>query len=205
MDQALPNALSTVPDLYQFVEDLVVSLHDAPRLETLAADSLALKSELMPLVQRVQGKPAPGETRAFTIKALRAGMMSGALDGASLYQTHRITPQPDFASDQPHLQSLARTLKNNLEQVLLVAQTNWGNSHVDDLQLLSGYGKHQNLQTLEEGEELVNQGGFQASDLQAFLMATFKGGYAMGVADAAVMFVGGERPGAPPRSPAGGE
>jgi hypothetical protein len=90
-------------------------------------------------------------------------------------------------------------LWENLDRVLETGDSQWRQAHIDDLQLLSGYGKHENRHSLEEGEALQAQSAGQDSAFPAFLLASFKGGYAMGVVDAAVMFVGGERPGAPPK------
>lgn len=199
MDITLAKSLTSVAELYSHVEELLVNLHGtSPDPSKLAHDSLKLKSELMPTVHSLQEMPDTQRAQSLTLASLQQGMLAGALDGANLYRHHRLAPQPDFSSEDPQLKKFGTTLKENLDRVLLVAQTSWGNSHVDDLQLLSGYGKHQNLQTLEECAELL-RGPSQLTDLQNFLMATFKGGYAMGMADAAVMFVGGERPGEPPK------
>jgi hypothetical protein len=138
------------------------------------------------------------QAREFTLAALTGGMFSGALDGTLLFREKERVVQPKLESSLSYLRKPTGLLWGNLAQVLEVGHSSWGQAHVDDLQLLSGYGKHENRNSLEEGEALERQTRGDRSQFQAFLLASFKGGYAMGVVDAAVMFVGGERPGAPP-------
>jgi hypothetical protein len=189
----------TVFDLYQEVEDLLEDLHLTPATPNeLRNDSRHLKGRLIELVDGLGGDFTPEQAREFTLAALTGGMFSGALDGTLLFSQQERVAQPGLGSSLSYLQKPASLLWENLERVLDVAHGSWGQAHVDDLQLLSGYGKHENRHSLDEGEALERQTRGDRSQFQAFLLASFKGGYAMGVVDAAVMFVGGERPGAPP-------
>ncbi len=190
---------ASVADLYTEVEDLLVYVHgQSVARSTLQQDSSLLKFRLMALVDQIEGALSPATARDLTLAALSGGMFSGALDGILLFAHQHRVAQPQDRSLHPELEKPSRLLWENLHRVLEVAEANWSQAHVDDLQLLSGYGKHENRRSLEEGEAMEQRTRADRTGFQSFLLASFKGGYAMGAVDAAVMFVGGERPGAPP-------
>lgn len=194
-----------VPDtldvLFSEVANLLEHLHSNPaRPEELQDDSLRLKSQLLELTGAIGPELDRPLSREATLSAMTGGMFAGALDGALLYAHQILVPQPTHQSDPAALEKSWRILWRNLASVLEVGQSSWGEAHVDDLQLLSGHGKHENRNSLEEGEAMEAQTRADRLEFQTFLLASFKGSYAMGVVDAAVMYVGGERPGASPRS-----
>lgn len=191
----------SVAQLYHQVENFVVELHRNPaEREELHEDSLRIKGKLTHLVETTSELNSDEETSLVTLAALTGGMFAGSLDGVLLFHFQEVVEQPSFQSSHEHLAHPAKILKDNLEKVLTVAHSSWKQAHVDDLQLLSGYAKHQNRHSLEEGLDMEKRTRKNRAAFQKFLLATFKGAYAMGVADAAVMFVGGEAPGAPPTS-----
>ncbi len=190
----------SVAELYRQVCEFLLNLEQCPGTpEQLIQDSLMLKRELLTLVEGLLELPKAEEVRLLTLAALAQGMFAGALDGALLFQHRQVPQQPTFATRRTHLKHPTSVLRQNLEQVIEVGRTNWGRAEVNDLQLLAGYGKHQNKDSLKEAVELAGASQTTTYDFQGFLLASFKGGYAMGVADAAIVFVGGERPGAPPQ------
>lgn len=190
---------ASLNDLYGEVGDLLADLHLTPaQVAELRDDSLHLKTRLLELVDGLELEFAAQAARDFTLAALTGGMFAGALDGTLLYLHSERVEQPALQSKKAYLTRSSTLLWDNLSRVLEVGESSWGQAHVDDLQLLSGYGKHENRHSLDEGEALEAQTRGDRSQFQAFMLASFKGGYAMGVVDAAVTFVGGERPGAPP-------
>ncbi len=192
------SAPRNVADLYLQVENLVVELHRNPaEPNELQEDSLRIKAKLTHLVDASSDLKSDEQAELTTLAALTGGMFAGSLDGVLLFHFQEIVEQPCFVSSHDHLAHPTKILRDNLEKVLTVAHSSWKQAHVDDLQLLSGYGKHQNRNSLEEGVEMESRTRKDRVAFQTFLLATFKGAYAMGVADAAVMFVGGEPPGAP--------
>lgn len=192
---------STVADLYLEIEDLLENLHATPAsARELREDARSLKGRLLDMVDSLALELSPQEAREHTLAALAGGMFSGVLDGALMFSLGERAMQPGTESRHAYLVKSSRLLWQNLERVLETGHSNWREAHVDDLQLLSGYGRHENRHSLEEGEALERQTRGDRSQFQAFLLASFKGAYAMGVVDAAVMFVGGERPGAPPQT-----
>ncbi len=188
-----------VPDtmavLFSEVANLLEHLHSSPaQPEELQDDSLRLKSQLLDLADAIGPELDQTLSREATLSAMTGGMFAGALDGALLYAHRRLAAQPTLQPASPALERSSRVLWGNLTKVLEVGQSSWGEAHVDDLQLLSSYGKHENRNSLEEGEAMEAQTRADRLEFQTFLLASFKGGYAMGVVDAAVMYVGGERP-----------
>lgn len=189
----------SVADLYLEIEELLENLHARPASSAeLRNDALSLKGRLMEMVDSLAMELSPQDAREHTLAALTGGMFSGVLDGALMFSQGERPVQPDTESKHAYLVKSSRLLWQNLERVLETGDASWREAHIDDLQLLSGYGRHENRHSLDEGEALERQTRGDRSQFQAFLLASFKGGYAMGVVDAAVMFVGGERPGAPP-------
>lgn len=188
----------TLEGLFSEVADLLEHLHRNPAgPEELQSDSLRLKSQLVELTRAIDGSLDRTGSRQATLSAMTGGMFAGALDGVLLYGHQVLTPEPPIQSEAGKLARSWGTLWENLSQVLEVGQSSWGQAHVDDLQLLSGYGKHENRHSLSEGEAMEVETRGDRLGFQTFLLASFKGGYAMGVIDAAVMYIGRERPGAP--------
>ncbi len=185
----------TVEALFSEVADLLEHLHSLPaQPEQLQENSEHLKSQLLELVDAVGPELEATSSRNATLAALTGGMFAGALDGTLIYAHSVAVEQPTRLSRNEALARSSGVLWQNLARVLEVGQSSWGEAHVDDLQLLSGYGKHENRNSLDEGEAMEAQSRSDRLEFQTFLLASFKGGYAMGVVDAAVMHVGGERP-----------
>lgn len=197
--QAPPQSME---ELYSEVEDFLAEVSETSiAMERLSEESFLLKTRLLELVDALETEREPISARELTLAALTAGMFAGALDGTLLFAHQEHTKQPTRESTHDHLKPPSRLLWENLARVLETGQTHWCQAHVDDLQLLSAYGRHENRRSLDEGEQLEEQSRPERAKFQGFLLAGFKGGYAMGVVDAAVMLVGGERPGAPPKEP----
>lgn len=179
--------INSVPQAFARNEAMLVQLKSDWKPSQV--DSLADLSE-----HTLQGALAPmpadwkESARQLTLTALSQGLLCGALDGALLYQTGKLEPLGPRGGPEG-------LLLENLGRAREVADQSWRSMGADDLQLLSGYGKHQNLSSLEEGEQASR--GSQ-DEFHTFLLATFKAGYALGMVDSAVVFVAGERPGQPP-------
>lgn len=187
---------NTMAALFSEVANLLEHLHSSPaQPEELQDDSLRLKSQLLELVEAIGPELDRSLSREATLSALTGGMFAGALDGALLYAHRRLVTQPTLQPASAALERPSRVLWGNLARVLEAVQNSWGEeTHVDDLQLFSGAGKLENRNSLEEGEAMEAQTRADRLEFQTFLLASFKGGYAMGVVDAAVMYIGGERP-----------
>lgn len=200
LSEAVPP--QSVADLYLQIADLLWDLRRQQATpEQLRDDSLELKRGLIALVDRGAPPSAASAASEWTLTALAGGMFAGALDGTLLFALGESASQPELRCRDQGLHRPCQLLWDNLGRVLEVAADNWSQAHVDDLQLLSGYGRHQNRDSLQEGEAAQREAQGDWGQFGAFLLASFKGGYAMGVADAAVVFMGGERPGADPTSP----
>ena len=184
---------NSVEELYELAGSLLHLLdEELPNSDELKKDSFSLRSSLLVTVESLEQYPGAERAGLLTLRALSQGMFSGVLDGANLFKHEHRAPVAEVTTAHQHLLKPLSVFSSNLEQVLTIAQDNWSQAHVDDLQLLSGYGRYSNLQSVEEGQKLPEA---TAQSLQVFLLATYKGGYAMGVADAAVRFVGNEQPG----------
>ena len=191
---------TTIESLFSEVADLLEHLRATPaEPEQLQDNSHQLKFRLLEFVESVGPELDPQNAREATLAAMTSGMFSGALDGTLLYAHRLVSVQPAVLSLKEGLEKPSRLLWENLSRVIDVGQSSWGEAHIDDLQLLAGFGKHENLNSLEEGEAVEAQSRADRLEFQTFLLASFKGGYAMGVVDAAVVHVGGERPGAAPQ------
>ena len=141
------------------------------------------------LIERAPSNPSLLEAQNFTLESFSKGMICGAGDGTLLFQHQRIAPSPEIALTRADLQDSAKLLKENLERVLSVAEENWTRAHPDDLHLLFGYGKQENAATLKEASKYAADDRSEREFLN-FLLASFKGAYALGVAQAAVVFRG---------------
>ncbi|MCA9795799.1 MAG: hypothetical protein KC910_28525 [Candidatus Eremiobacteraeota bacterium] len=187
----------SVEQLYHSCDDLLMSLKADPQpAEQVRASARAARAYLAPELAR-QAVPGPREAATVGLKCLAAGMLSGLLDGVLLY-TEGQPPDAFRPEVDGKLRDKAEVMAGNLEDIVRVAQQNWARSDADSLQLLSGYGRHENRLSDQEALALAASPGLSLFEFQTFLLATFKGGYAMGMADAAVVFVAGERPGQAP-------
>lgn len=180
----------TVSELYERIEDFLQSLKYQPvGFSELTAQSDLLLEALPRLVTCLNQKPGLMQAQNLTLEALGLGMVLGACDGVLLFQETTLPAPAQFALEGKELNRLAQVLAKNMSEIALVAQTNWKKAHPDDLHLLSGYGKEQNLKSLEEGGQLATDSKTELLDFQKFLLASVKGGYAMGMAEAAVVWV----------------
>jgi len=128
--------------------------------------------------------PAASEARATAIAALRAGLLCGALDGLIVHLADRLPADPVLEAATPELEPKLDLLTKALDRSRGVANTEWRTMEREDLELLSAFGKHENLQTADEAEALVSQENLPLLDYQSWLLATFKAGYAIGLLDA---------------------
>ena len=176
-------------ELYGQVEGFLKSL----KAEPVEADELRLQSETLtaalgPLLRGLPSEPSLLEAQNITLEAFALGAVRGAGDGTLLYLHQSPVPQPAINLEIETLRSSERLLQDNLEKIVGVAETNWRKAHPDDLHLLIGYGKQENSRSPEEGGRLISQGAGH-DEFRTFLLASFKGGYAVGIAHAAGTFL----------------
>lgn len=200
LDQKLgprPN-LHTLEDLYEEVAILLEHFHkNQSDKHLLLKDSKALKQALLESVEACALDLTPTKARQQTMTALSQGIFTGALDGTLTYQHQHHVKHPALKYFKPEIKKPLELLWANLDSVLEVARSSWYVATIDDLQLLSGYGKYENRRSLKEGEELEVTTRSYRLPFLVFILGCFKAGYAMGVIDSAVMLVGNERPGTP--------
>lgn len=181
-------APASAAEAFRRHEGRVVGLVRAVREKPEAAEDLATLSQAarQEFVTEVAALPsfAPEAARRVALQALAAGLLCGSLDGVLLMETSRVL---DVSCPGP---GDAQKLQKNLEASHAVARDSWAQMGADDLQLLSGYGKHQNLGTAEEAVPLAG-----TPEGPTFLLATFKAGYALGLIDATLVSRTGEAPG----------
>ncbi len=186
-------AAVTVPELYQQVEQFLRSLKDKPAPHNeLLEQSETLSRALMPLVAAVKENQSMLQAQNFTLEAFALGMVRGAGDGAVLFQYQQSVEHPEFETDDEALKSSAEVLHKNIKHIAETAQNQWAKAHSDDLHLLCGYGKQENLGSLQEGGKLGVKDETSLFEFRKFLLASFKGGYATGMIQAAVIFVAGD-------------
>ena len=177
----------TVEELYEQVEAFAEGLVSNPVVpDVLIAEGEALSSKLVPLVEAVSSEPSMLQAQNFTLEALALGMIVGVCDGTLIYLGQKRREPSKLHFKDTKLQSNARTLTKNLNQILKTADEQWRKSHPDDLHLLCGYGKQENLNSLQEGSKVAGDCKEDLYPYRKFLLATFKGGYAMGAIQAAV-------------------
>ncbi len=141
---------------------------------------------------RVPRPRTVGEAGQLAIEALASGLTAGGLDGLiglTAGQTTRLAAAA--AAEKLRNQQSAHgddlgKLAAQIDKTQAVARDSWSTMSDDDLQLLAGYGKHQNLQTGSEAAPFA-EAGQSAEAFQQFLLATFKAGYALGVIDAVIV------------------
>lgn len=179
-------APTSVSEAFRHSEGRVVGLVRTVREEPQVAEDLVTLSSTTRQDFEAGAAPFPKEAaRQVALQALAAGLLCGALDGVLMLEASRLV-EPTCA--EPKLQK-------SLEAAQAMARDNWARMSADELQLLSGYGKHQNRATVEEAEAMAGQ-----PEGQTFLLATFKAGYALGLVDAVLVSRTGEVPGQPAAS-----
>lgn len=188
--------MNSVSQVFQQSVQRVVGLGRQVREEPSSAEDLAQLSAdaRRGFVAEVVGLTAfsAEDSRRSALQALAAGLLCGALDGVILLETGRM-PLAGPSEGPPALP--LPSFDRNLEQAVEVARDNWALMSADELQLLSGYGKHQNGATAEEAEAVAARGDL--AEGQTFLLATFKAGYALGLIDSVIVCRTGEVPGQP--------
>lgn len=173
----------TVPDLYLMVDELLEALHQAsPEAREIEEQSSQIKRDLAVLVSSATPQLSPLASGDIALKALKLGMVSGVSDGLRLSQ---IGLWKESLPVEPDALPWA-TLWSNLEDVRDMAQTNWKSMEKGDLHLLWEYGRHQNLDTLVQASRYAGED--DPEPFQVFLLATFKAGYAVAVAQAVWRF-----------------
>jgi len=90
---------------------------------------------------------------------------------------------PDFIAGP--LAGSWQTLWSNLNDARRVAHSSWRKMEREDLHLLWEYGRHQNLDTLEQAVRFQER---PDHEFQVFLLATFKAGYAIAMAQGVWQF-----------------
>ena len=181
----------TVTSLFVRMEATLMVFHEnweAPDAERYGGRAAAVREGLVERVAALAEKPPAADARRHGLEALDQGMTSGSLDGLVLF---RGAQRPDFGGPA---EGPLEQLRAGLEKAIGIADEHWRHQHVDDLQMLSVYGKHQNQQTEDEAEEAA-RGALE--DWQVFLLATFKAGYAIGLIDSVIVCVGGQAPQGP--------
>lgn len=188
---------ATLTDLYEEIACLLQSLQSqSPSPAQLQQESLALKHQLITTATLPLTEITPKQARELTLAALASGTYSGALDGTLLYLHQKKYDHPLPESANPKLGLSLKTLQNKLTDILEASLNTWALTDVNDLQLLSGFGKHENRHSLDEGEEKERSTREDRIEFSRFLLASFKAGYAIGVIDSTILYVGKERPGA---------
>jgi hypothetical protein len=188
--RAEPSQAVTVSELYEQVETFLAGLKSRPAtVAELENQSAILTQSLPELVLSAATELSMLQAQNMTLEAFALGMIRGAGDGSLLFQ-HRVhAPHPPLEFEAELLQPSAQTLLKNLVQITEVAGEKWPESHPDDLHLLCAYAKHENQNTLREGSQVAQQCSPQMYEFQHFLLATFKGGFATGLIQAAVTFL----------------
>ena len=179
--QAVP---LTMPELYQTLERLLESLKQSPPTrDEVRLQARGASTRLGSLLDALPSEPSLLEGQNLTLEALRLGMTRAVADGVELFLWDE-TPSSSLDIELAPNREMLSLLQKNITQIVELAQSNWSQAHPDDIYLLCEYGKHQNLASLEEGGRAATDG----SDFQKFLLASFKGGYAIGLAQTAVTY-----------------
>ena len=152
----------------------------------ILAASLSIKQQFFARLALLRWSERVDWVRLYSLEALAAGLLCGALDGLRLYQGH----PPDPFESPVEFQQLGQLLLQALE----VADGEWRELHVDDLQLQAGYGKHLNRATEEENVEYLARPGSGDAEARRALGETFRTGYSLGLIDAAIVSLHGEPP-----------
>ena len=191
---AAPSASTREAQVIMAVEDSAVQVrdvlqHDPASAADVSAAARDLEASTLSGAVALPAGAAPDTLRQAALAALQGGMMCGALDGLLMLAAGQVVSDASVTVPAS-LEGKRDLLVAGLVKVREVAQGEWRTMPTDDLQLLAGYGKHQNLQTGQESQALV---GRPADEQATWLMATFKAGYAIGAADGAIL-ARGENP-----------
>lgn len=168
--------LITVPDLYQFIDGFIETLKEPEARQNFQM----AKADFENLIEQVPADLSALTSGDLALKALQLGMVAGIADGLRL-----ATSEPWREEFEPESLPLARswsTLWSNLNDVRATAHQSWKPMEPDDLHLLWEYGRHQNLDTLKQA--FAYAGRADNLDFKVFLLATFKSGYAVSMAQA---------------------
>lgn len=150
-------------------------------------DSYALRQQFFAQVEDVGEVPPADLVLTLSLAALGAGLASGATDGALLYVL-QIIPSPVPAADY------AEWTQDAMAQSVQVAHSGWRELDADTLQLQAGYGKHLNRSTHVDNAEYLARSGRGPEHARKVFTETFRTGYSLGLIDAAVVFLAGQRP-----------
>lgn len=191
---APPAAGSREAEVITAAEDTALQVRDLLQRDAAAAAEAGQASHEVARSVLAQAVSLPADASAEAVRqsslaALQGGLLCGALDGLITLTAHQAVSAPSL-SVPAALEAKRDLLLSGMAKAREVAQGDWAAMPTDDLQLLAGYGKHQNLHTGDESQALVGQ---PLAAQAEWLMATFKAGYAIGVADAAIM-ARGENP-----------
>lgn len=129
----------------------------------------------------------PEDIRRFSLRALAAGLLCGALEGAGYFLACR---PPGPWPEHPDFE----ITRERLEQAWTTARQSWPQMAVDDLQLQSAYGKHLNRATEQENVEFLQPDHRHQGDFRRALLETYRTGYSLGLIDSAIVFLGGQLP-----------
>lgn len=172
----------TVEEVHQGCERSLLDLRESPvAVSELQASLVKCWQSILERLCQAETYRSLLEAQNRTLAVYHQGVQAGAFSGVLLLG-HGVTP--DLSLPETHPQpDLLSLLFGNLNNICTVADGPWRSTHLDDLYLLCEYGKHQNLGTLEEGNALLD---LAPEDGLKFLAATFKSGFAVGIAQAAV-------------------
>ena len=178
-------AVVTVTQLYKSVDELGHRLHRGkPLREELKEQSAAAPLALKAILEEHTRADSPLVLGNQALEALELGMVTGLVDALRLEDSGPWEEDaPDIVGEP--LVSSWKTLWSNLNDARRVADSNWRKMEREDLHLLWEYGRHQNLDTLEQA---VRFQGKPDLEFQVFLMATFKAGYAVAMAQGVWQF-----------------
>lgn len=180
--------ISQVEDAAVRVRDLL-QRQDPAESANLAAVVAELKKGGITSAASMSVAATLEAARGASLASLQGGMLCGALDGLLMLCASIAVSDPACEVDAS-VRARCDLLLSGMDKAREVARDQWVGMPSDDLQLLAGYGKHQNLQTGDESRALVGKPPQEGAE---WLMATFKAGYAIGLVDAAIM-ARGENP-----------
>ena len=175
----------TVTQLYKSMDELAHRLHRGKPLQReLQEQSAAAPHTLKSIIEeetRMQSALALGDQ---ALQALELGMVTGLVDALRLESSGPWEEEaPDFIAGP--LAGSWQTLWSNLHDARRVAHSSWRKMEREDLHLLWEYGRHQNLDTLEQAVRFQER---PDHEFQVFLLATFKAGYAIAMAQGVWQF-----------------
>jgi hypothetical protein len=174
--------LVTVPDLFKFIDDFIDKV--ARKGQDQSESEITIQSSKHSLLSLVESANEPVSALGagdLALGSLRLGMLTGVWEGWRLSFSEPWEEVPEIAESSPVYRHWT-TLCSNLNDVRKMAHDNWKAMEKDDLHLLWKYGRHQNLDTLVEASRYA--GDKDPEPFQKFLLATFKSGYAVAVAQA---------------------